>query len=157
MRSVQMASDWEAYRYLLGEWEGENTGNPGQGRGSFTFTFDLDQNILVRRSSTAYPATAERPAFTHDDLIIIYTELTGNQRAIYFDNEGHVIHYEVSASADQKTISLVSDPNPTFPRFRFTYMETGVDTLDAGFEIAPPGQPEAFAMYISGPARRVKK
>src|SRR5512135_1717539 len=111
-----MASNWEAYQFLLGEWEGENTGDPGEGRGRFTFTFELDRNILVRRSSTQYPDSEERPAFTHDDLLIFYNEFTGAKRAIYFDNENHIIHYEVSASADGNKVILVSDPVPSLPR-----------------------------------------
>ena len=91
-----MAIDWENWMFLLGEWEGGHEGDPGQGYGRFSFSFELDQNILVRRNRTIFPATKEREGYTHDDLLIIYTEFTGSKRAIYFDNEEHVIHYEVS-------------------------------------------------------------
>jgi hypothetical protein len=150
-----MAIDWENWKFLLGEWEGGHEGDPGQGYGRFSFSFELDQNILVRRNRTVFPATKEREGYTHDDLLIIYTEFTGSKRAIYFDNEEHVIHYEVSVSPDQKTIMLVSDPAPSMPQFRFTYEKEAENALDTRFEIAPAGQAGAFTVYLEGIARRI--
>ena len=150
-----MPIDWEAWEYLLGEWEGEHEGDPGQGYGRFSFSFELDENILVRRNQTVFPATKERAGFAHDDLLIIYTEFNGAMRAIYFDNEEHVIHYEVNVLPDQKTITLESDLTLSAPQFRFTYIKTGEDTLEARFEMAPPGAPGAFAIYLEGTATRI--
>jgi len=150
-----MTIDWEAWKFLLGEWEGGHEGDPRQGYGRFSFNFELDQNILVRRNRTVFPATKEREGYTHDDLLIIYTEFTGSKRAIYFDNEEHVIHYEISVSPDQNTIMLVSDPARSLPQFRFTYIKTGENALDARFEIAPAGQAGAFMVYLEGIARRI--
>jgi hypothetical protein len=150
-----MAIDWEAWKFLLGEWEGGHEGDPGQGYGRFSFNFNLDENILVRRSRTVFPATAEREGYAHDDLLIIYTEFSGVKRAIYFDNEEHVIHYETNVSPDQESITLESDPTPSTPQFRFIYIKTGEDTLEARFEIAPPGKPGAFTVYLDGTARRI--
>jgi hypothetical protein len=151
-----VAIDWQAWEYLLGEWDGGNVGDPGEGHGRFAFSFDLDRNILVRKSSTVYPDTPERPGFTHDDLIIVHVDNDAQMRAIYFDNEGHVIHYEVTVSSDRQTITLQSYPEPTIPQFRFTYIKTGKDTLDARFEMAPPGKPGAFFTYLEGTAKRLR-
>ncbi len=150
-----MALDWEAWKFLLGEWEGGHTGDPGAGTGTFSFAFDLDENILVRKSRTVFPPTKERAGYAHDDLIIVYCELTGEKRAIYFDNEQHIIHYAARVSADQNTITLESDPLPAQPQFRFTYTRLGEDQVDARFEMTPPGQPGAFFTYLEGTARRM--
>ena len=93
-----MATNWQPYEFLLGEWEGGHEGDPKAGHGIFSFNFDLDRNILVRKSHTVFPDTPERHGYVHDDLLIIYTENTGDMRGIYFDNEEHVIHYQVSLS-----------------------------------------------------------
>jgi hypothetical protein len=150
-----MAIDWEAWKFLLGEWEGGHEGDPGQGYGRFSFRFDLDENILVRKSRTIFPATRERVGYEHDDLIIVYQDFNGLKRAIYFDNEEHTIHYEVNISPDQKMITLESNPVPSAPQFRFTYIKTGEDTLDAKFEMTPPGLPGAFFVYLEGASRRI--
>ncbi len=150
-----MTIDWSDWKFLLGEWEGANAGDPGAGTGTFSFSFDLDENILVRKSHTVFPPTKEREGYAHDDLIIIYTEYTGEKRAIYFDNEQHVIHYAVHVSADQQDITLESDPVPGMPQFRFTYIKTGEDTVNARFEMTPPGKPGAFFTYLQGDANRI--
>lgn len=151
-----MSFEWQAWKFLLGEWQGDHGGDPGAGSGTFSFSFDLEENILVRKNRTVFPTTQERQGYTHDDLLIIYTEYTGEKRAIYFDNEHHVIHYAASVSPDQETITLVSDPLPSQPQFRFTYIKTGADTVVARFEMTPPGKPGALFTYLEGSARRIK-
>ncbi len=151
-----MSIDWEAWKFLLGEWEGGHEGDPGQGHGIFSFSFDLDQNILVRKNRTSFATTSERAGYTHDDLLIVYTEFNGEKRAIYFDNEEHVIHYATSVSADGNTITLVSDPILAVPQFRFTYVKMGENELLGRFEMTPPGKPGAFFTYLEGTSRRIK-
>src|SRR2546422_10421978 len=82
------AGDWEVLQYLLGDWIGEGSGEPGQGSGSFSFTAELDGKILVRRNRAEYPKTKDRAAYSHEDLMIVYRQ-PGEERvrAAYFDNE----------------------------------------------------------------------
>jgi hypothetical protein len=148
-------SDWAPLEYLLGDWVGEGGGQPGQGTGEFSFHPDLQNRVLVRKNYAAYPPTKDRPGFRHDDLMVIYREPdSALPRALYFDSEGHVIHYSVTASSDQKTIEFVSDALPSSPRYRLTYVKTGSDTLTLRFEIAPPGKPDSFSTYIEAKAKR---
>jgi hypothetical protein len=144
--------NWDAWQFLIGEWVGEGGGTPGQGSGVLTFRFDLQAQVLIRENHVDFPATSDRPAFTHDDLTVIYPDLSGSMRAIYFDNEGHVIAYAVSSTAD--TIVLVSEPEPNAPRFRTTYAQQEKGTVFTRFEIAPPGDPDAFALYVEGTSKR---
>src|SRR5262249_41667720 len=102
---------WNDYRFLIGEWVGEGSGQPGKGSGSFTFAPDLQGNVLVRRNRAEYPAAGNRPASTHEDLMIIYRDRAGKQpQAIYFDNEGHVINYKLAFSEDKQTLTFLSEP-----------------------------------------------
>ena len=146
--------NWDAFRFLLGEWVGEGAGAPGEATGGFSFNFDLEGKILVRRNRADYPATKDKPAYSHTDLMMIYQEPVGQVRAIYFDNEGHVIHYSVSFSKDQNTLTFLGDPSPSAPRFRFTYNKAKNDSMTFRFDIAPPGKPEAFSKYIEGSLHR---
>jgi hypothetical protein len=152
----QKAADpWQAWRFLLGEWTAEGTGRPGEGAGSFTFALDLEGKILVRRNRADYPATKDRPAFSHKDLMVVYPGTEGRgARAIYFDNEGHVIEYAAQSSEDQETWIFLSDPVPSAPRFRLTYTKGDDGTLAVKFESAPPGKPDSFSTYVEGAARR---
>ncbi len=146
--------DWSSLRFLIGEWIGEGSGEPGKGTGGFDFVFDLDEQIIVRHNRSDYPATKDRPAFSHNDLLIIYP---GNQmQAMYFDNEGHVINYNCQLSSDGDTVTFVSAVQPKTPRFRLSYVKKAADTLLIIFEFAPPSNPDEFVQYLSGLAYRVK-
>jgi len=147
-------ADWSAWQFLMGAWVGEGDGAPGQGQGGFTFAFDLQKRVLVRKNFASYPATKDRPAFTHDDLMVVYQEAGKPAQAIYFDNEGHVIHYSIEFSKDGDSVIFLGDPSPSAPRFRLTYVKSGSDALGIKFEIAPPGKPDAFAPYINARVHR---
>ena len=148
-------SNWEGLRPLLGKWTAEGGGQPGQASaGGFSFDFDLQGKVLVRRNYSEYPATGGKPASRHDDLMVIYKEPDQRTRAVYFDNEGHVIHYSVFLSEDKRTITLLSDSVPTAPRFRLIYNLLKDDSLSIEFDIAPPGKPDSFSKYVEGKARR---
>jgi hypothetical protein len=146
--------EWSAkWRLLLGSWHAAGKGNPGEGAGEFSFQFDLQKRVIVRRSHTDYAASADRPAFTHDDLMIIYA--SGSQsRADYYDNEGHVIRYTIEFSNDDHTCTLTSDIVSGQPGFRLTYSLVKDSELAIKFEIAPPNDPKAFKMYVQGVAHK---
>ncbi len=147
--------DWNAFKFLIGEWVGEGTGSPGEGAGGFTFSYDLQNTVLLRKNFADYPATKDHPAFRHEDLMVVFQE-DGKTRATYFDNEHHVINYSVAVSIDSSSIVFVSDAAPSMPRFRLTNTKAGADKIAITFEIAPPGKPESFTRYIEASAQRKK-
>jgi hypothetical protein len=149
---------WGPVESLVGDWVGEGGGAPGQGTGSFSFKPDLQGKILVRKNRAEYPATKERAAFVHDDLMVVYRDAPDAAlRAIYFDSEGHTIRYEVQGAADGSSVVFVSGAEPNAPRYRLTYTRVEQDRLKIKFEVAPPGTPDAFATYIEAGARRAAK
>jgi hypothetical protein len=149
--------NWDQYRFLVGDWIGQGTGKPGEGTGGFSFTLELQGQVLVRRNHADYPAAKDKPAFSHEDLMVIYREPSDSgMRAFYFDSEGHSINYHIDTFQDPTKIVFVSDPSPSAPRFRFTYTLLKGGQLDIEFEIAPPGKPDAFSRYIKATATRAK-
>lgn len=153
---AQNVAAWDVVRSLAGEWKGEGTGKPGEGQGGFSFTPDLQDRIITRRNWAEYPATKDRGASRHEDLMILFRD-ADQVRAVYFDNEGHVIHYEVRAGAGGKAITFVSEPSTAAPRYRLTNELEAPDRMKIRFEVAPPGKPDQFATYIEAGARRVRK
>lgn len=147
-------SSWHPWQFLLGEWVGEGRGSPGEGAGSFSFSTDLQGKVLVRRGHTDFPPTADRPAFSHDDLMVLYQDGANPARAVYFDNEGHVIRYATSFSGDSNSVVFLSDTIPGAPRFRLTYEKKGDGIVEVRFDVAPPAQPDAFRQYLKATARR---
>jgi len=143
--------DWKPLAWLIGDWTGSGSGAPGQGSGSFSFQPDLQGKVLLRKSFAEYPATADKPGYRHDDLMIVYPEGKGF-RAIYFDSEEHVIRYAINVSEDGSAVEFVSDGAAGAPRFRLTYHKTGETTLAGKFEIAMPDKP--FATYLEWTAQK---
>lgn len=148
--------DWGALHYLVGNWVGEGTGQPGESIGGFSFQPDLQGKILVRKSRAEYPPSKDRKGFVHEDLMVVYRELDdraeGALRAIDFDSEQHVIRYEVTMFGDR--IVFTSQREPGKPQFRLTYERQTGDKLRIKFEIAQPGK--ALAPYIEATAHRTK-
>jgi len=129
--------DWAPLSFLVGEWVATGTGS-----GEFSLQPDLQGNVLVRKN------TATTPTGRHEDLMVIYSEPPGLS-AIYFDNEGHVIHYRVTTAENQAVLTSEEGPGP---RFRLTYRKNPDGTVRTVFEIAPPGG--AFKTYLEGTVRR---
>lgn len=140
---------WDKWQFLIGEWAGEANGQPGPGSGTFSFNLDLNGNILVRKSHTNFPAMNNRPAFSHDDLLIVYKNSSGIPfKAIYFDNERHTINYEISYS--DNSIILTSEVIQNVPRFRLTYEKLDDKKLNVRFEMTSPQNPQEFKIYLEG-------
>jgi hypothetical protein len=143
---AQSGPNWENWSWLVGDWKGEGSGQPGQGSGNFSLQFDLNKKILVRKNHSEYPAAAGKPAAVHDDLMIVYPESGTSNKAIYFDNEGHVIHY--TASFADKSITLLSAKAPNQPVFRLTYTQVDSKTVSIRFEMSQDGT--TFRTYLEG-------
>jgi hypothetical protein len=87
--------------------------------------------------------------------MIVYRDPSAKSyHASYFDNEGHSIHYSVSALPDKKGLVFISNPDRLGPRFRLTYTKGEQDKVVVKFEIAPPGKTDQFKTYLEGTVRR---
>lgn len=133
------------------------SGNPGDAvSGKTSFYFDLGKKILVRKNRAEFASKQAGGQNTvHEDLMIIYPQPgESGFRADYFDNEGHVIHYNVSFPVKQPSIVLESEGTEQIPRFRLTY-ELGTDgIMNTEFSIAPPGG--EFKTYMGGKTEQKK-
>ncbi len=144
------ADGLDGLAFLEGNWVAEPDGQGGSG--TFSFARDLDGRVIVRRNHAVVPARGERPGGVHDDLLVLWPEGAG-VKAEYWDNEGHVIRYDVATSPGRAVFTSAAGPGP---RFRLTYVERQPGVVDVTFEIAPPGKPDAFAAYLTGAARRTR-
>jgi hypothetical protein len=106
--------------FLEGTWDAKAQGNGGAAAsGSYTFRLELANHVLARHS---YTAACKGPAdynCEHGDLLYVYED-AGKLKAIYFDSEGHVIHYNVS-TPEPDTAVFLSDASTAGPQFRLTY------------------------------------
>jgi hypothetical protein len=137
---------WKPLRFLLGAWDARVTAGPAQGSGSYLFQTELGGHVLVRHSATGSCKGPLNFNCEHSDLLYIYTEEAGaGYQAIYFDNEGHVIHYRVT-TAGPASATFLSDEKQPGPQFRLIY-ELKNSVMSGKFQIRAPGARE-FRSYL---------
>ncbi len=145
------ADPFAGLAFLVGEWTAAaGGGKPGEvAGGGFSLERELGGAVLVRRNRAEYaPLPGQPRGAAHDDLMVIYPE-GGGLRAVYFDNEGHVVRYAVTA--EDGRVTFESEPGPG-PRFRLVYQRRGEDEVSIAFLVAAPGRD--FRTHVSGSARR---
>lgn len=149
------ADPWKALSFLEGTWEARaQAGSAGaQVDGTYTFKLELKHHVLARHSAPAACRGPEAFNCEHGDLLYVYQEAVGQPlKAIYFDNEGHVIHYAVSTPNSTKAI-FVSEASPSGPQFQLAY-ELKDAVMSGKFQMRMPGQAE-WKSYLewSGPKK----
>jgi len=153
-QTPQPADAWARLNFLVGDWQGVGSGAPGEAVGGTTFAFGLDKKILIRKNWAKYPAKpGETSGLSHEDLMIIYPAADGSSfRAIYFDNESHVIPYAVTLPQKPNAAVFETEAGQPGPRFRLTYELNADSVLENVFWIAAPGG--EFKVYVRGSLKR---
>jgi uncharacterized protein YaiE (UPF0345 family) len=127
--------------FLEGTWEAKTQqGTAGATAvGTYTFVRELGGHILARHSATADCKGPASYDCDHVDLLYVYQDGSA-LKAIYFDNEAHVIHYDVS-TPDPNKVLFLSDPSIPGPQFRLAY-ERKDAVMSGKFQMRMPGQTE---------------
>ena len=132
--------------FLLGKWQAVS--KPGEPTGGFEFALQLHSKIIVRTNYADYAATSERPAFRHEDLMIIYLDAEQGLHADYYDSEGHVIRYNGKITGKNQVV-FSNLPTASSPGFRLSYNLDQDGRLNGSFEVAQPNQPDSFTPYLA--------
>ena len=148
------ADPWFGIRFLLGSWTAKTTGGVAQAQVSagYSFRLELRDHVMARHSRSGACSAPDDFNCLHNDQLYIYPAATGQSlEAIYFDNEGHVLHYAVSTPKPGTAVFL-SDPAQPGPQYRLSY--TFLDGVMTGqFEMKMPGQTE-FMSYLEWSGKR---
>lgn len=145
---------WAGLRFLLGSWEAKTTGGVAQAQaaGIYAFRLELNDHVMARHSSNGACNGPDPFDCRHSDLLYLYTEGNGPAlQAIYLDNEGHVIHYDVS-SPKPATAVFISNPTQPGPQYRLSYELSG-GMMTGKFELRMPGQTD-FMTYLEWSGKR---
>jgi hypothetical protein len=153
-KSPAKADSWAGIRFLLGSWEAKTTGGVAQAQvsASYSFRLELRDHVLARHSRSGSCSAPDDFDCQHSDLLYVYPAGTGAAlEAIYFDNEGHIIHYAVS-TPKPGTVVFLSDPAQPGPQYRLSYtFLAGV--MSGQFEMKMPSQTE-FTSYLEWNGKR---
>jgi hypothetical protein len=134
---------WRALSFLEGTWDARTrpTASAIDAFGTYTFRKELGGRILARHTNATGCKGPVDFDCDHSDLLFVYQESPGQRlKAIYFDNEGHVIHYGVSTPVPGSAV-FISDPTGTGPQFRLVYELKGA-VMEGKFQVLMPGKTE---------------
>jgi hypothetical protein len=144
---AQPPDPFAGLKFLLGTWEAKTAATGSAAAtvlGTYTFQTDLGGTVITRTGSLD---SCKGPASfdcQHHDSLTIYRDMGDPVlHALYADNEGHVLHYNISTPDATTVVFLTTAPGP---KFRLTYhLEGGV--MSGKFQMEPPGATE-FKSYL---------
>jgi len=144
---AQAPAPLAGFDFLLGTWGAATNAQGSAGAtsfGNYTFQGDLGGTVITRTGSADSCKGPVSFDCQHHDLLTIYRDMgDATPHALYADNEGHVLHYDISFPDARTAIFLTTAPGP---KFRLVYhLEGGVMT--GKFQIEPPGATE-FKSYL---------
>jgi hypothetical protein len=142
------APTWKALNFLIGTWNATTrSGSAGVATsGIYSFQLELRGHVLARHSSNAGCKGPADFDCEHGDLLYIYPDPSRQSyKAIYFDNEGHIIHYDVSTPSSA-TVVFLSSPAQPGPQYRLSYELKG-STMYGKFQMRIPAESK-FKSYL---------
>jgi hypothetical protein len=147
---------WEPVRFLVGTWEGDVSGQPGNGQSVREYRFVLNSKYLEIRGKSTYPAQPKNPkGEVHEDWGMISYDRSRKAFVLrQFHIEGFVNQY-VSQPVREGPLRFTSEAIENIPagyRARETYTITGPDSFAERFELAEPGK--EFELYSETRFRR---
>jgi hypothetical protein len=134
---------FKALRFLEQNWDANTNGYGGlKSTGTYTFRRELGGHILARRSTSDVACKGPTDFDCgHGDMLYVYQDAPGQPlKAIYFDNEGHIIHYDVTTPGANSVVFLSEADRPG-PQFRLSY-ELKDSVMYGKFQSRMPGQTE---------------
>jgi enterochelin esterase family protein len=139
-----------AVRFLVGDWTGEASGQPGKGTVERKYALVLDGRFIEEHNTSIYEAKPGKAAETHvHRSFLSYDKAAGKLMLRQFHGEGFVNLYALNTSASAAN-RLVFD-SVSFENFsnewqaRETYQIVSPDEFVEIFELAAPGK--AFEVY----------
>lgn len=144
---AQAPASFAGFDFLLGTWNAATSAQGSAGAsalGTYTFQADVGGTVITRTSSADSCKAPASFDCQHRDLLTIYRDMgDATPHALYADNEGHVLHYDVSFPDAKTAVFITTAPGP---KFRLMYHLDG-SLMTGKFQIEPPGATE-FKSYL---------
>jgi len=122
----------EVFDFALGGWELEPMPRGGL-KGRFSFEMDLGGRAVLHRIQVTGAPTPGADGRANELLLVVFAE--GLQlRALYLDNDGKVVRFDVGFAHDSGTVTFSSEAVPGQPRQRFTYRPLARDRIEVTSE-----------------------
>ncbi len=145
----------EVFDFVLGSWDLEPM--PGAGlKGRFSFEMDLGGRAVLHRIQV----TGRRPLVRTGARTNCCWSFRGvglQLRALYLDNDGKVVRFDVGFAHDSGTITFSSEAVAGQPRQRFTYRPLARDRMEVASEASSADGRGPLAVTSMSTWRRTKR
>ena len=140
--------------FMIGEWRGTSSGEPGDGKVERTCSKVLKDRFIECRTTTTYPAQKANPKgeIHVDRAFYSYDKSSKKLRLRQFHGEGFVNTYAEAESLAFVTVEIENIPAGW--RARETYEHSSRDSWSERFELAEPGGD--FKLYSATTLKRVE-
>jgi hypothetical protein len=151
---------WEPFRFLVGSWEGYETGKMGIGNGVRTYEFILGgQYLFCNNTSTFEPQEKNPKGEVHKDWSFFSYDKNRQKFVVReFHIEGFVNRLVLDTqTSDSRKFVFVSEASENAPpglRARLIYEIKDADEFAETFELAMPGKD--FEIYLTNYWKRTK-
>ncbi len=100
---VHSQEQFKDLEFLIGKWQGVESGVAGNGIGFRTYNFDLDDNFIIEKNRSTFPKSEKKPiGEVHRDFgVYSYNSVTSIIVFRQFHVEGFTIVYQLN-----KTLSV---------------------------------------------------
>lgn len=141
--------------FLLGEWRGTSSGEPGNGIVERSCARVLNDRFIECRTTTTYPPQGKNgKGEVHvDRAFYSYDKAAKKLRLRQFHGEGFVNSYTETEPLVFETVEIENIPQGW--RARETYEQASPDSWSERFDLAGPGK--ELAPYTASRLERVKE
>jgi hypothetical protein len=150
---------FEPFAYLIGQWQGQGSGQPGVSSVTHTYEYILDSAFVRFETESIYKPQEKNPkGEVHRSLGVIgYDETSRKFIAYIFHNESFVEEDTIGFSADSTEFYILSSRLVNIPegwRSKLTFRKTSSDTHEQIFELAPPGK--EFKHFVTNRMEKIR-
>jgi hypothetical protein len=159
-KPVDKIDPWKPLRALIGKWEGDVNGEPGEGKAERQYVFVMNDRFIHVRNKSIYPPQEKNPkGETHEDVgFFSYDKASKKLMLRQFHTEGFVNQFALdNVSNNGRTIVFISTAIENISpgwRARETYEILNENEFIETFALAEPNR--EFATYSETHFRRQK-
>ena len=134
------------FDFLIGKWQGVESGSAGDGIGFRTYEYDLNKYVIVEKNMSTFPKSEEKPrGEVHRDFGVMTYNFNDSAivfRQFFIEGFTNIYILDKKASTQEKFVFVTREieNSPGNWRARFTLNKISDNEFKETFEIASDGK-----------------